>query len=57
MFAYSKQSSIRLYPPESDISIAQPQFWKKQNGNYVDRSILITLPERNEYDMLCKQNC
>jgi len=27
------------------------------DGNHVDGNILITLPERDEYDMLCTQNC
>src|SRR5947199_4412763 len=32
---YSNHSSVRLHPPESDISIAQPQVRKKLHGNSV----------------------
>src|SRR6266702_1616932 len=48
---YSKHSSVRFHPPESDISIAQPQVCKKLYGNSVDSSI--TSHRQNVMSMIC----
>ncbi len=62
MLAIQNTLLFAFLPPESDTSIAQPLLCKKRNGNSVDSQdiygvlLIFTLPERYEYDMLCKQN-
>src|SRR5437667_7375048 len=50
---YSKHSSVRFHPPESDISIAQPQSCKKLHGNSVDSSISYSSHCQNVMSMIC----